>query len=106
MDGSLLKASATGRYQSDAAERDVRVLRGVKHVSNLITIVPPVKTADVTHTIEEAYRRSADLDARRVQVEATDGKAGRLMITFSYRRQPWDLSGSLRSASWLACSRA
>lgn len=92
-----LEGECHWKYQSDAAERDVRVLRGVKGVSNLIKIVPPVKTADVTHKIEEAYRRSADLDARRVQVEATDGK-----VILRGNVRSWAERMQAQQAAWAA----
>lgn len=92
-----LEGECHWKYQSDAAERDVRVLRGVKGVSNLIKIVPPVRTSDVTLKIEEAYRRSADLDARRVQVEATDGK-----VILRGNVRSWAERMQAQQAAWAA----
>jgi osmotically-inducible protein OsmY len=60
-------------YQRDAATRAVRDLVGVKGVVNHILVQPRVKAADVRAKIEAAFARSAELDARRVNVTAADG---------------------------------
>jgi osmotically-inducible protein OsmY len=62
------------QYQKDAAARAVRDLMGVLGVFNNITVKPRVKTADVRDKIEAAFRRSAEIDARRIDVNAADGK--------------------------------
>ena len=61
-------------YQRHAAARTVRDLLGVKGVTNTIILKPQVKTADVRDKIEAAFKRSAEVDARRVSVVAEDGK--------------------------------
>jgi len=64
-------------YQSAAAERSLRDLAGVKGVSNGIRLQAPtraVSIADVAAKIEAAFRRSAEVDARRIHVTASDGK--------------------------------
>jgi osmotically-inducible protein OsmY len=43
-------------------------------VTNHITVKPRVKTMDVRDDIEAAFRRSAGIDARRINVTAQDGK--------------------------------
>mgnify|MGYP005842392785 CR=1 FL=1 len=61
-------------YQKQAAERDVRSLQGVKGVINNIKVLAPrVSPAEVKAKIEQALERSAELDARRINVEAYDG---------------------------------
>ena len=60
-------------YQRSAAERAVRNLTGVKGVSNVIVIEPIVSAGDVKASIERAFRRSAEIDAQRVTVNAHDG---------------------------------
>ena len=62
------------QYQKDAAARAVRDLTGVKGVTNNIIVQPRVKTLDVRDKIEAAFKRSAEIDARRINVTATDGK--------------------------------
>ena len=68
-----LKGSVEWQYQKDAALMCVRDLFGVKGVSNVIALRPSVKPTDVRDKIEAAFRRSAEVDARRVNVNATDG---------------------------------
>ena len=58
-----------------AAEYAVRGLRGVKGVTNLISVKPPqTSSKDIKHRIEQAFERAADLDAEMISVEAKDGK--------------------------------
>ena len=69
-----LKGTLDWQYQKDAAGRAVRDLTGVKGVTNYINVQPRVKTLDVREKIVEAFKRSAEIDARRVNVTATEGK--------------------------------
>ncbi|HEY7057677.1 MAG TPA: BON domain-containing protein [Vicinamibacterales bacterium] len=69
-----LKGNAEWQYQKDAAARCVRDLFGVKGVTNSIAVLPQVKPIDVRDKIEAAFKRSAEVDARRINVNATDGK--------------------------------
>ncbi len=62
------------QYQKDAALRVVRDLTGVKGVTNNIIVKPRVNPTDVRDKIEAAFRRSAEIDARRINVTAQDGK--------------------------------
>jgi osmotically-inducible protein OsmY len=62
------------QYQKDAATLAIRDLTGVKGVSNQIAIEARVKTTDVKDTIEAEFKRSAEIDARRINVTTTDGK--------------------------------
>ena len=61
-------------YQKDDTERAVRSLSGVTGVSNLITVKPRVAPTELKAKIEEAFRRSAELDARRISVEVDGSK--------------------------------
>ena len=64
-----LEGTVEWYYQKDAAERAVRYLRGVKSVTNNILVKPSVTAAVVKAQIEEALKRSAELDAQRITVE-------------------------------------
>lgn len=73
--GSItLQGNVEYRYQKDAAEGAVRNLMGVKAVSNLIVIKPRVSPGDVKNQIQKALERSAQVDAQKISVEASDGK--------------------------------
>jgi osmotically-inducible protein OsmY len=61
-------------YQKSAAESDIRQLAGVKDVTNAITIKPKVIPVDVRNQIEQAFKRNAQIDARRISIETDGGK--------------------------------
>jgi osmotically-inducible protein OsmY len=60
-------------YQRDDAASSIRYLLGVKGVTNLITVKPKVTATEVKDKISEAFSRNADLDARRISIDAFDG---------------------------------
>jgi len=61
-------------YQKETSERVVRNLTGVMGLTSQITVKSRVKPGEVKNKIEAAFKRSAELDARRVGVDAHDGK--------------------------------
>jgi len=61
-------------FQRKGAETCARHIDGVRGVANLVTVKPRVSAADVSIKIEQALRRSAEVDARRITVSATDGR--------------------------------
>ena len=65
-----LEGSAEWNYQRTRAENTVRRVRGIKGVINLITLKPRVAPSEIRSKIEEAFRRSAEVDANRITVEA------------------------------------
>jgi osmotically-inducible protein OsmY len=71
-----LEGTVDWKYQKDAAEHAVKHLVGVRAVTNAITVKPtaPLKIGEVKHHIFEAFRRSAELEARRIGIDAHDGK--------------------------------
>ena len=70
-DGWLtLEGTAEWNYQRTRAEEAVRRVSGVKGVTNLILLKPRVAPSDIKAKIEEAFRRSAEVDANRITVEA------------------------------------
>jgi osmotically-inducible protein OsmY len=69
-----LEGDAQWQYERDAAERDVRNLTGVRGVTNQMSLKSRAQPGEVKQKIEAAFKRSAELDARRVGVEARDGK--------------------------------
>jgi osmotically-inducible protein OsmY len=68
-----LNGTVPWQFQRAVAERAIEHLFGVKGVSNSIVVKAPVTAIDVRHKIEEAFKRSADIDAQRVSVDAHNG---------------------------------
>lgn len=69
-----LEGSAEWDFQRRSAESCVRNVAGVRGVVNHIKVKPRVSAVQVSIKIEEALRRNAELDARRITVSATDNK--------------------------------
>ena len=65
-----LEGEVEWQYQRQTAEQAVRRVKGVKGVSNLITLKPQVQPTEIKRKIEDALKRSAELDANRITVEA------------------------------------
>ena len=71
---ATLEGEAEWNYQREAAERAVRRVRGLKGVSNKIELKPRVAPSEIKRKIEEAFRRSAEIDAERITVETHGGE--------------------------------
>ena len=70
-DGWLtLEGAVEWNYARERAESAVKRIRGVKHLMNSITVKPTVAPHEIRRKIEDAFRRSAELDASRITVEA------------------------------------
>jgi osmotically-inducible protein OsmY len=67
-----LEGDVEWQYQKAAAESAVKNLTGVKGVTNQIVIKTRVSPAQVKTRIEEALERNAEVEARRITVEAAD----------------------------------
>lgn len=61
-------------WQRQRLEATVRAVEGVCTVANLITVAPSSVPDDIQRRIEAAFLRSAEIDAKKVSVEARDGE--------------------------------
>ena len=69
-----LEGHAKWNHQREDAERAVRRIKGVRGVINTIQLEPSVAPTEIKHKIEEAFRRSAEIDASRITVETNGGE--------------------------------
>lgn len=65
-----LEGSAERQDQRTLAENAVRKVKGVKGVLNVLMVEPNVERSELKQNIQDAFKRNAEVDANRIEVEA------------------------------------
>ena len=65
-----LEGAVEWQYQKTSADIAVRKVKGVKGVTNVMTVKPKVEPSELKRKIQEAFKRNAEVDAERITVEA------------------------------------
>ena len=82
-------------YQKTGAADVLRHLEGVTGIANMIELKPRVSKVDVKKHIEDALKRSAQVEANGIRVNVAGGK-----VTLEGNVKAWHERGVAEQAAW------
>ena len=92
-----LEGNVEWYFQRERAEAAIRRVNGVLCLRNHITVMPTIRPADIKLKIEQAFKRSAEVDASHIAVDASGTE-----VTLRGEVRTWAERDQAQQSAWSA----